>query len=70
MNEILQWSSKLEYREDRGAERRRQWVATNRASYKVNDDWRLAARINYADTKDLINRVGSARTMDSNIGFA
>lgn len=69
-DERMQWSSKLEYREDRGAERRTQWVNTNRVTYKVNEDWRLAARINYADTKDLINAAASAKLVESNVGFA
>lgn len=69
-DENLQWTSKLEYREDRGAEHRRQWVNTNRVTYKVNEDWRVAARVNYADTKDLINVAAGAKLVDSNIGFA
>ena len=69
-DEFMQWTSKLEYREDRGAERRKQWVSTNRLAYKVNEDWRLAGRVNYADTKDLMNTTASAKLVDSNIGFA
>lgn len=65
-----QWSSKLEYRRDSGAEQRTQWVTTNRLLYRVNEDWRIAARINYADTDDALNPAAGARLAESNLGFA
>src|SRR5690606_35865966 len=40
------WQSKLEWREDSGAEQREQWVSTTRLTHKLNDSWRLAARFN------------------------
>lgn len=69
-NAVTQWSSKLEYRRDSGSEQRRQWVTTNRLLYRVNEDWRIAARINYADTVDRLNPAAGARLAESNIGFA
>ncbi|MCI4567004.1 hypothetical protein [Lysobacter sp. CFH 32150] len=66
----MQWSSKLEYREDTGAEQREQWVTTNRLFYKVNEDWRLAARVNYADTQDDIIASAGAKLAEANLGFA
>ncbi|PNS07740.1 hypothetical protein [Solilutibacter silvestris] len=66
----LDWSSKLEYRRDRGAEQREQWVTTNRLSYRINEDWRLALRANYADTKDDLNPIAGARLAEVNAGFA
>jgi hypothetical protein len=65
-----QWSSKLEFRRDTGAEQRDQWVTTNRLMYRVNDDWRIAARVNYADTDDRVNPLASATLGETNIGFA
>ncbi|GAB3345055.1 hypothetical protein [Lysobacter tyrosinilyticus] len=65
-----QWASKLEYRRDRGAEQRTQWVTTNRLFFRVNDDWRLAARLNYADTDDDLNPAASAKLAEGNFGFA
>ncbi|GAB1594851.1 hypothetical protein [Lysobacter claricitrinus] len=65
-----QWSSKLEYRRDSGAEQRTQWVTTNRLLYRVNEDWRIAARVNYADTDDALNAAAGARLAESNLGFA
>jgi hypothetical protein len=65
-----QWSSKLEYRRDSGAEQRTQWVTTNRLLVKLNEDWRLAARANYADTDDDLNPLAGAKLVESNVGFA
>ena len=65
-----QWTSKLEYRKDSGAEQRTQWVTTNRLFFRVNDDWRLAARFNYADTDDDLNPAAGAKLGEGNAGFA
>ena len=65
-----QWSSKLEYRHDSGAEQREQWVTTNRLLYRVNEDWRVAIRANYADTRDRINPLADAKLVETNMGFA
>ena len=65
-----QWTSKLEYRQDSGAEQRTQWVTTNRLFFRVNDDWRIAARLNYADTDDDRNPAAGAKLVEANAGFA
>lgn len=65
-----QWNSKLEYRRDSGAESRTQWVSTSRAMFKVNPDWRVAARLNYSTTEDRYNALGNAKFTEANIGFA
>lgn len=67
---VAQWSSKLEYRRDSGAEQREQWVTTNRLLYKLNEDWRFALRANYADTDDRINPIADAKLVETNAGFA
>lgn len=64
------WASKLEYRRDRGAEQREQWVTTNRLFHRLNDDWRLALRANYADTQDRLNPLADARLAETQVGFA
>jgi hypothetical protein len=64
------WQSKLEWREDRGAEQREQWVSTNRLTHKINESWRIAARVNYADTDDQLNPLASAKFIEGNVGFA
>ena len=65
-----EWSSHLEYRKDTGAERREQWTTTNRLMHKINQSWRIAARINYSDTEDEYNPAASARFTEANFGFA
>jgi hypothetical protein len=65
-----QWQSKLEWREDSGAERRDQWVTTHRWLHKLSESLRLAARLNYSETDDRIDTDAGARFMESNIGFA
>ena len=64
------WQSKLEWRKDTGAERRRQWVTTNRITHKIDESWRVAARFNYSDTKDEINALAGAKFVEGNVGFA
>lgn len=66
----MQWASKLEYRRDHGAEQRTQWATTNRWFYRLNPDWRVAARINYARTRDAFSSSANATLAESNIGFA
>ena len=65
-----QWQSKLEWRRDRGAEQREQWVTTNTLLHRFNEDWRIAARLNYSDTRDDLNAAASARFAEANLGFA
>lgn len=64
------WQSKVEWREDTGAERRTQWVTTNRVQHRFNESWRVAARFNYADTQDDLDPRASAKFIESNLGFA
>lgn len=64
------WQSKLEWRRDTGAEQREQWVSTTRLTHKINDSWRIAARLNYADTDDKLNPVAGAKFIEGNVGFA
>ncbi|WP_368563039.1 hypothetical protein [Pseudoxanthomonas sp. UTMC 1351] len=64
------WQSKLEWRRDQGAEQRTQWVSTNRLLHKVNESWRIAARLNYGDTDDELNPAAGAKFIEGNFGFA
>lgn len=65
-----QWSSKLEWRRDSGAERREQWTSSNRIMHKLNDSFRIAGRLNYSQTHDRINRNAGAKFVESNLGFS
>ena len=64
------WQSKLEWRRDTGAEEREQWVSSNRLTHTINDSWRIAARLNYADTDDRLDPEAGARFIEGNLGFA
>nr|WP_145549408.1 hypothetical protein [Variovorax boronicumulans] len=65
-----EWSSKLEWREDTGAERRRQWVSTNRVNHKLDEDWRVSGRLNHSRTRDQIDALAGARFTEAGAGFA
>ena len=67
---VTDWQSKVEWREDTGAERRTQWITTNRVQHRLNESWRVAARFNYADTQDDLDPRASAKFIESNLGFA
>lgn len=86
----LSWSSKVEHRRDQitqaaapgssssalptGTEQI-QWLSTNRASYKVNDDWRVLGKFNYSVTESNNTAAGivdqdDARMIDTSLGLA
>jgi hypothetical protein len=65
-----QWQSKVEWREDTGAERRTQWVTTNTLSQKISESFRIAARLNYSKTRDEIDASAGAKFIEANAGFA
>lgn len=74
----LEFSSKLEYRRDSGAEKYRQWLTTNRVSYKYDESLRFQGKFNYSQTHDyprnsINGTIGgrqAAKFIDSGIGFA
>lgn len=65
-----QWQSKLEWRRDRGAEQRDQWVTTNNFTHKINESFRIAARFNYSKTEDDLSSAAGAKFIEGNFGFA
>ncbi|MCA0394869.1 MAG: hypothetical protein LCH70_12270 [Proteobacteria bacterium] len=69
-SEATQWQSKLEWREDSGAEQREQWVTTNRLLHKVSESLRIAARLNYSKTTDQLDADAGAKFIEGNVGFA
>lgn len=66
----LQWQSKLEWREDSGLEQLTQWVTTNKLLYKINEDLRVAGRVNYSKTEDTLDFLKGAKFIEANVGFA
>jgi outer membrane protein W len=77
-DEKAEWSSKLEQRQDSPSlstqDQTKQWLSTNRVSYKVSDDWKLLGKVNYSITNktnsNLTGKVKEAKLVDSNVGFA
>ncbi|WP_026878446.1 hypothetical protein WMO13_07035 [Ignatzschineria larvae DSM 13226] len=70
-NEIIELSSKLEYRRDKGSETtRKQWLTTNRISYKFDDSLRFQGKFNYSKSYDTLDSSKDTRFIDSAIGFA
>lgn len=65
-----QWQSKLEWRQDSGAEQRDQWVTTNQFTHKVSESFRIAARFNYSKTTDDLLTEAGAKFIEGNFGFA
>ncbi len=65
-----QWSSKLEWGRDSGAERRTKWATTNYLTHKVTESLRLAARFNYEDVDDEIDAAAGSKFIEGNFGFA
>ena len=68
-NQQIEWNSKLEHRTDTGSENREQWVTTNRAGYKVSEDWRVLGRANYSQTNDTQANSLEAEVIDLGIGL-
>lgn len=69
-SDTMNWASKFEYRQDKGAEERKQWLTTNRLSFKVDESLSFAGRVNYSDTKDYLSYQNGARFTELNVGFA
>ncbi len=65
-----QWQSKVEWREDTGAEERTQWVTTNTLTHKFNESFRVAGRFNYSKTEDELDASRGAKFIEGNVGFA
>ncbi|WP_292052343.1 MULTISPECIES: outer membrane protein [unclassified Brevundimonas] len=65
-----EWQSRIEWRQDKGAEQREQWVTTNRIHHKINESWRVAGRFNYSETEDQLNPAQGAKFIEGNAGFA
>lgn len=69
-DEIIEYSSKLEYRKDTGFDKRRQWLTTNRVAYKFDDSLRFQGKFNYSKSYDYTTDEKDAKFIDSGIGFA
>ncbi|NNF52628.1 MAG: hypothetical protein HKN59_09350, partial [Gammaproteobacteria bacterium] len=69
-SDVVSWQSKIELRDDSGAERRKQQLTSNRLNWRLNDDIRMLARFNYSDTDDLVDSNFDANFVEGGLGFA
>ncbi len=69
-NHELQWQSKLEYRDDAGAEQRQQWLSSNRGDWRMSESLRMLLRFNISDTDDLTDPNRDARFVEGGLGIA
>lgn len=64
------FSTKLEFRDDRGAEDIEQWLSSSRFDYKLSETYRLAAKLNYSESDDATGRAEDAKLIEGSIGLA
>lgn len=66
----MDFSTKLEYRDDKGKENRHQWLTTNKLDVKVDESLRLSGKFNFSLTQDFDSNKDAAKFIDSGVGFA
>ena len=69
-NQSIEWSSKIEFRDDDGAERREQVLSSNRASWRMSESLRMLMRFNLSNTNDLVDRSRDSRFVEGGLGIA
>lgn len=73
-NRDVQWTSKLEFRQDDGkglnAESFDQWITSNRLDFKVNDSFRLLGKATYSETQDKTTRLATDVVQDAKFAEA
>ncbi|WKB56152.1 OmpA family protein [Eleftheria terrae] len=69
--EQVRYSGGVEYRDDRGtADHRQSWLLKNALSYKVGDDARWLAKLNWADSDSSQGALAAARYTEAVLGYA
>ena len=66
----LKASTRLEYREDTGAENTTQWLTTNALSWQQNDHLRWLARLNASVTENDSSGLDDGQFVEADFGFA
>ena len=64
------FSSKLEYRDDSGAQDVEQWLTSNRFEWKISDTYRLAAKLNYAESDNALDALSDTKLIEGSVGLA
>ncbi len=70
MNNGTKISSRNEIRNDRGNERKQQYLTSNTIEYSLNPDYIVLAKYRYSITKNLTKGVNDARFEEQSIGLA
>ncbi|MEM7610965.1 MAG: OmpA family protein [Pseudomonadota bacterium] len=69
----INWVSRIEYRNDNAIDLAtdvQQWASINRFDWKLNDDYRLLTRLNYADTENTGDFRDDAKLVEGGVGIA
>ncbi|MCR9278272.1 MAG: OmpA family protein [Pseudomonadaceae bacterium] len=66
----INFSSRLEHRDDSGAEDVVQWLTTNRLDFKINETYRLATKLNWSDSDSDLGSDEDAKLVEGSIGLA
>jgi opacity protein-like surface antigen len=67
---VTSFSPKLEYRRDRGAQSRDQYLLSVGLTRKFSENWRTAMRLRTSLTKDRLDRNDDARFTEASLGLA
>jgi opacity protein-like surface antigen len=59
----LNWSSRVEYREDSGVTEATQYVLVNRVDFKLRDAFRLLGKVNFSATEQDVARLNDGRLL-------
>ncbi|NKC00023.1 MAG: DUF11 domain-containing protein [Pseudomonadales bacterium] len=66
----VQYATKLEWRDDQGVDDVEQWLTTNRFDFKLNETYRLAAKLNYSESEYESDNDQDAKLLEGSIGLA
>ncbi len=68
--ERIKARARVEYRNDNGASDVRQWLASTRVDYSLNEDLRALAKVNWSESTDQRTTAGNAKFTEATIGLA
>lgn len=66
----VQFSSRLEHRDDDGVEDVEQWLTTNRLDYKLSETYRVAAKLNWSESDNSLGNEQDAKLVEGSLGLA
>ncbi len=66
----LNWSSRLEFRDDSGLTEATQYLSSNRIDFKLRDSFRVLGKVNYSQTEQDTSRLNDGRLFFGQVGDA